>query len=134
MCLIVYFASKDTSNVTWFEMSLFSVLVSRLVKSINISMKNRCIGKTSVDNVVRLIWPRSDNLTLRPNITKLVRFWPKKAQKVRYLSPSQTLTTQPVQFFAFTKCICKKFALCTIYFNLFRRVMWPFGSFSLCCV
>ena len=39
----------------------------------------------SVDNMVRLVWSRSDNLTLWPKLSK-TGLWPKMAQKVKYLS------------------------------------------------
>ena len=42
------------------------------------------------------------------------------AKKVGYLSPSQIFTTQPVQFFAFTKRIFKKF-----YWSRREDLTWP---------
>ena len=56
---------------------------------------------TSVDNVVRLIWPRSDNLTFWPQIAKTGQILTKKGFKVRYMSPRQIFMTQLVQFLPF---------------------------------
>ena len=57
-----------------------------------------------VDNVVRLIWPRSDNLTFWDKSAKSGQIFAKKAKKVGFLSPGQIFTTRQVRFFALGNC------------------------------
>ena len=62
----------------------------------------------SVNNVVRLILPRSGSLTFWPKIAKTGQIL---TENVGYLSGRQIFTTRPQQFFALIKCIFKKFGL-----------------------